>query len=156
MVGIDHIIIQGEYYKLSSHILNYLVDIGYFTLSHIRRPLWRNMDCSYWLTSKDLGLVHDSTHESEAYIKKLNLVGCRISNGDDSLTWTTNPQTGNIYAKATYQAIVHTSSSLVHKWWYKIIWKWMIPLKFKCFIWMALQNCLKTWDNLIKKMLQGC
>ena len=65
MVGIDPIIGLGEDYKLSTHILNYMANIGYFTLTHIRIHLWRNMDCSYWLTTKDLGLIHDSTYEWE-------------------------------------------------------------------------------------------
>ena len=45
---------------------------------------------SYWFSAKDLGLVQDSAHEWEAYIKKLNLAGCRLSNEEDSLTWAAN------------------------------------------------------------------
>ena len=35
--------------------------------------------------------------------------------------------------------------------WFKLLWKWKIPLKFKCFMLLAVQNCLKTWDNLKRK-----
>ena len=58
-------------------------------------------------------------------------------------------------AKTAYHAIVHNSTSTIHKWWYKTIWQWMLRLKIKCFMWMALQNCLKTWDNLVKKGWYG-
>ena len=61
IVGNDPIIGLEEDYKLSSNISNYLVDIGYTTLAQIRRPIWRNRDCSYWLTTKYLGLIQDST-----------------------------------------------------------------------------------------------
>ena len=105
---------------------------------------------SYRFSAKYLCLVQDSTHEWEAYIKKLNLAGYRLSNEEDSLTWVANPQTGNISSKTAYQAIVQSSLNYVHKWWYKLLWKWRIPLKFKCFMWLAFQICLKTWDNLMK------
>ena len=102
MVGIDPIIGLEEDYKLSSNILNYLVDIGYTTLAQIRRPICRNRDCSYWLSTKYLGLIQESTSEWEAYIKNINLDGCRISMEEDSLIWSENLHTGNIYPKSTY------------------------------------------------------
>ena len=151
-VGIDPIIGIEEDYKLSSNILNYLDDIGYTTLAQIRRPIWRNRDCSYSLTTKDLGLIiQESTIELEAYVKNLNLAGRRLSMEEDSLIWSENLQTSNIFNKYAYKVIVQDSSITAHKWWYKLICKLKIPLKFKCFLWLTLQNYLKTWDNLLKR-----
>ena len=78
------------------------------------------------------------------YIKILNYVGCRLSGEEDYLIWSANPMTINITVKSAYQAIVHNSSSTIHKWWYKIMWKWKIPLKIKFLMRLALQNCMKT------------
>ena len=135
--------------------MNYLVDIGYTTLAQIRRPIWRNKDSSYWLTAKYLGLFHEWAIEWEKYLKNLNLAGCRLSTNEDSLIWSENLQTGIITGKSTYQEIVQASSPIVHKWWYKHIWNWNIPSNFKCFLWLTLQNCLKTWYNLVKRSWQG-
>ena len=106
LFGIDPIIGLGNDFKLSSYITNYLAEIGYFTLAHIRRPIRLNMDSSYWYTAKYLGLVQDQAFECEVYIKRLNYVGCRIFGEEDSLIWYANSMTGNITAKLTYQAIV--------------------------------------------------
>ena len=87
--------------------------------------------------------------------QRLNTTGCRLSEEEDTLIWFANPSTGNITAKSTYQAIVQNSSSTVKIWQYKSLWKWKIPLKIKCFMWLDLQNCLKTWDKLIRKGWYG-
>ena len=87
MVGIDPIIGPGEDLKFSTHITNYLAKIGYYTLAHIRRPLWIKRDYSYWYTTKYLGLVHDSANEWEDCIRILNLEACRLSAEEDSLIW---------------------------------------------------------------------
>ena len=34
------------------------------------------------------------------------------------------------------------------KWWAKLTWKWNIPLKLKCFLWLFLENKILNWDNL--------
>ena len=70
--------------------------------------------------------------------------GCRLSMEEDSLIWSENLLTSNIFNKYAYKVIVQDSSIIAHKWWFKIIWKWKIPLKFKFFLWMDLQICLKT------------
>ena len=68
LVGIDPIIGLGDDFKISPHITNYLVDIAYFTLAHIRRVIWMSMDNSYWYTTKDLALVQNLDIEREIII----------------------------------------------------------------------------------------
>ena len=65
--------------------------------------------------------------------KNNNLAGCRLGLDEDPLIWSESLQTRNISAKSAYQAIVQDSSPSAHKLWYKLIQKWKIPLKFKCF-----------------------
>ena len=67
MVGIYPILGLGENFQLSPYILDYLEEIGYFTLAHIRRPKWLNKDISYWCIAKDLGIVGDLVKEWEDY-----------------------------------------------------------------------------------------
>ena len=38
---------------------------------------------------------------------------------------------------------------------YKFLWKLMIPLKVKIFIWLALKNIILTKDNLVKRGWTG-
>ena len=71
-IGIDFIIGLGDYFKLPEQITKYLADISYFTLAHIKRPIWMNTDFSYWYSAKDLGLVKDLVLEWEVYTKRLN------------------------------------------------------------------------------------
>ena len=110
-----------------------------------------NMDCSHSYTAKYLVPVEDLAIEWDLFIKNLNVVGCRQSNGEAYLLWSANLSIGNIPAKNVYEVLVRDSSITGNKWWYKFLWKWMLPLKVKCFMWLTLQNCLKTWDNLVKK-----
>ena len=72
IVGIDSINGLGNDFKLLDHITNYLADIGYYTLAHIKRPFWLIRDNSYLYTAKDLGLVKDLVLEWEVYTKRLN------------------------------------------------------------------------------------
>ena len=79
MVGIDPILGLGENFQLSPYILDYLVEIGYVTLEHMRRPKWLKRDSSYWYTTKDLGFVSDLEIEWENYTNMINFVGCRLT-----------------------------------------------------------------------------
>ena len=67
---------------------------------------------SYRFSAKYLCLVQDSTHEWEAYIKKLNLASCRLSNEEDSLTWEANPQTGNVSLKLHIKLFFNLASTM--------------------------------------------
>jgi hypothetical protein len=39
--------------------------------------------------------------------------------------------------------------------WWKKIWKVLGPLKAKTLLWLPLQNCLLTWDNLQRRGWEG-
>ena len=63
LVGIDPIIGLEDDYKLIPYVTNYLAEMGYYTLAHIKKPIWLNMDRSYWYSTKYMGLVQDHTSE---------------------------------------------------------------------------------------------
>lgn len=37
------------------------------------------------------------------------------------------------------------------KWWHKSVWKGILPLKIKCFLWLTLENKILTQDNYQKR-----
>ena len=70
MVGIDPILGLGQNFHLFPYILEYLAEIGYFTLANIKRYKWMNKESSYWYTTKDMGIVGEFANEWEDYTRK--------------------------------------------------------------------------------------
>ena len=54
-----------------------------------------------------------------------------------------------ISAKLAYQSLLSKDPTR-SEWWYQI-WDWKIPLQISICCWLALENCLLSWDNLIRR-----
>lgn len=52
-------------------------------------------------------------------------------------------------AKLAYE-VLFSDFEVEHCWWYQSLWKWYVPLKYKLFKWMALENKILTWDNFLR------
>lgn len=81
-------------------------------------------------------------------IDSLNFAGIRCTDRMGDIRWTGNNATGIITARSAYEYIIKRRCLFPSHWWYKLIWQWHLPLKLQCFLWFALVNRLKTWDNL--------
>lgn len=55
---------------------------------------------------------------------------------------------GLITVKEAYRYIKQVQQGTVEWGWFRKIWTWKLPLKLKCFGWLAGRNELLTWDNL--------
>lgn len=40
-------------------------------------------------------------------------------------------------------------------WWHNLIWRWNLPTKLRCFIWLCLKDKILTWPNLLKRGFTG-
>lgn len=155
IVGVDPIPGMAGDFQISSSLVDYLAEIGYDTLSRIKKPHGINSDPYYWYSAKDLGISGVVTLEWDEYILRLNSSGCRLNDQKDTFSWISNSETGTITAKSAYLELIRENLFHEEKWWFTVLWKWKIPLKMKCFMWLALQNSLKTWDNLLKRGWHG-
>lgn len=43
----------------------------------------------------------------------------------------------------------------ITSWWHKRIWRWNLPPKNKCFLWLCLQNKILTWPNIQRRGFSG-
>ena len=122
--------------------------MGFITITHIKHHPWLESSNSYWLCVKGLGLGRVWEVEWDKYISYLNSVGIRLNSNDDELIWVFNQDTGHVIVKSTYSTITHKHYYSIPKWWFKKLWKWNIPMKSICSIWITFKYFLLTWDNL--------
>lgn len=72
----------------------------------------------------------------------------------DVLKWTYNSHDGILTAKLAYQ-VLFEDEVVDSKWWFRSLWKWNILYEIILFIWLALENCIPTWDNICKRGMCG-
>lgn len=71
------------------------------------------------------------------------------------MVWDWADLGGIITEKLAYDFIVSENVTQVDGCWYAKFWKWQIPLKVTCFLWLCLRNRILTWDNLLKRGFCG-
>ena len=71
----------------------------------------------------------------------------------DSLCWTYDTATGMLSAKLAYQQSMNPYNN-IREWWH-MIWKWKLPLQISICVWLALENRLLSWDNLMWRGQNG-
>lgn len=89
------------------------------------------------------------------YVQGLNQLGVRLLDKEDEIVWIWNRVDGQITAKSANDTISFLSSEATGCWWSSTIWKWNLPMKLKCFLWLMLKNKVLTWDNLVKRGRMG-
>lgn len=154
-VGVDPILGMEDSYLLPSVLIQYLQVIGLNTLNKIHYFRAGDDGSAVWLSARDLGLSGYLARTWESYINNLNSAGVKLNLDSDQIIWGGNPSTGIVTAKSAYCRILQDKLIFPQDWWYKSLWKWSVPLKFKCLMWLALQNKLKTWENLTKRGWSG-
>lgn len=94
---------------------------------------------------------NNMVEEWNLYIQKLNRAGIRLNDKKDELVWSFNLDSDSISAKLAYKAIVQEQGISSQKWCSAIMWKWHIPQKVKCFLWILLEDYILTWSNLSRR-----
>ena len=78
--------------------------------------------------------------------------GCiRLSDRQDSLVWMHNRHLGQLTTQLAYEYIASSHCQDTPEKILVTIWKFNLPLKVICFVWLCLSNRINTWDNLLKK-----
>ena len=67
------------------------------------------------------------------------------------MTWDENILKGQILVKEDYSQISLDHISINKDLWFQKTWKWEIPLKINCFMWLVAHNKTLTWENLFRK-----
>ena len=60
-------------------------------------------------------------------------------------------KSGTVSTRKAYELIVSSNIPLSNHGILTQVWKFNIPQKIKCFIWLDLNGKINTWDNLCKK-----
>lgn len=113
------------------------------------------LDPSYWLIASDLNLAGRWEDEWDGYLKNLNLAGIRLTTEKDIISWSKNPTSGQVTARIAYRVIIESHIDGNRKWWYGALWKWKLPLKIKCFLWLVFNDKILTWENLMRRGKHG-
>ena len=114
LVGVDPVIGNEENYLLPPPLLYYLAELGFFSLTHIKRP---SISLT-WLADKDLGLGGVWEKDWNDYIDRLNKGGLILYDKDDELIFACNQSTAQVTAKFSFYALILNASFDLPKWWY--------------------------------------
>ena len=79
-----------------------------------------------------------------SYIKGISHVRINLSGNKDHLLWSWNTNSGEVTSKGAYSAIISSMGRPIVIWLYNCVWKWYIPTKLKCFVWLLLENNILT------------
>lgn len=74
----------------------------------------------------------------------LYMVGIFLSEEEDNYSWDGNTLEGQVSVEEAYFHITHAPPHLMSKRWFTNIWSWNIPLKLKCFGWLAWHKKILT------------
>ena len=145
IVGIDTLTL----FPLDLH--EYLENYGITSLAHARNISLEAQ--GYWLAAEDLELGGEWKLLWDKYISGLEHDKIRLNHTQDTLIWTHNRQNGEITAALGYDIIsnYYLEPSLYQNQFLEFLWSFSIPLKIKCFIWLAVGNRILTWENLMKR-----
>lgn len=152
-VGIDRFVGDNICGDLSEELINVFHARGYSLLHHI---CTHSVDRKfYWLGSNYFRLEGSLKDEWFGYVMELNRSGVSLRHAKDKLVWSTNSVDGSVTKKFAYDYLFNLFGDHSGKWWARDIWKWNILVKLVCFFWLVLNNMILTWDNLVRRGLQG-
>ena len=97
--------------------------------------------------AQDIVLTHGLTKEWPTFLKYTSSAGIEISEAEDTVTWSKDENRCIPTTKVAYISLLEDEIVWVSKWWHKQVWKGNLPIKIKCFLWLALENKLLTQDN---------
>jgi hypothetical protein len=93
--------------------------------------------------------------EWQCYFSTLIGAWIQLSVQEDSLHWIGGDRSGNITVKNLYNAISSTFWIQRCTRWRRYLRHLPLPLKIKLFIWLAANEKILTWDNLLRRGWEG-
>lgn len=132
-IGIDPYVGAKDDFSLSNMLLEWLHNKHLLMLSQI----FQNGEHPHCLSTEELGLSRDYVQEWDSNIKNLTFSGISLSEEQDKLVWDRHDANGCLSVKKVYELPVS-------KWWHKMIWRWNILMRMKCFIWKCFENKILT------------
>ena len=154
-VGEDPLVDSDSFYKLSEGLVNVLNEKGIFFLAQVSRETNIDIQFQNWKSSSQLGISKDYQEEWKSYITWLNSCGYKLLEMEDQLYWSWNTINGEINANYSFDSMLSNLGTGLECWWYRYLWKWLIPLKIKLLCWLMMENKILTWDNFIRKEGNG-
>ena len=139
-VGLDPITGMGTSFTLPQDLRDYLEDYGIISLAHAINYFVEAK--TYWLTASDLDLGGEWHLIWNEYVKGMEYGRIRLRSNPDSLLWSYKNYSGSLNAAMAYECIVdhYLEPYPDMSFDYQILWKFNIPEKTQCFIWLLLNN----------------
>jgi hypothetical protein len=143
----------------SSYLSTNLIEVPQQKNISLLAQVWThqglNPFLSNWKDSNELGLSGDLSIEWRHFCRDLQVARVILSEEEDGLYWIGGDSSGVISVKNIYEAI---QTNQKHPWvtcWKIHLWKWDIPQNIKLFFWLAINNKISTWDNLLHRGWSG-
>jgi len=92
--------------------------------------------------------------EWACFTTQLSLTGLKLTKKKEKLKWEGVMYNEQISVKEIYKHISHGRGLNDNVFWFHNTWRWDIPLKLKCFMWLVVHNNILTWDNIHKRGFQ--
>jgi hypothetical protein len=105
-----------------------------------------------WKSPGDLGIVGELTVKWKNYTTRLGQVGITLHQAKkDKILWNGGDSSGEITVNNCYKALISLLSLPNLLGWKLNIWKWNLQIKIILFFRLAVDQCILTWDTLLKK-----
>jgi hypothetical protein len=108
-----------------------------------------------WLDSDSLLLEGTLALEWMHYTSALKGAGITLTTEPDLLLWAGGDATGSVTVKNLYAAYLKQLGDETDRSWFRLIWKWQVPLKQKIFTWLAGRERILTWEALRRRGWEG-
>ena len=98
-MGVDPFVGSEDSFTLSLYVIDYVREMGFSTLNHIRRLGWLKSSSSYWLVVADRGLGIHSPVKWMKHIGNLNIASIQLMEENDWVVWAFNKKSGQVTTK---------------------------------------------------------
>lgn len=109
-----------------------------------------------WRSAVDLNLPPRWHMDWGHYVSLLAFSGIRLNDSADKLVWDSPVSKGFMSVRSAYNTMAYFGLNPPSmSWWHHRLWRWNLPVKNKCFLWLCLQNKILTWANIQRRGFHG-
>jgi len=140
-------------HSLSVPLLNLLQSIDLFSQNHSSVQNGPYLDSISWLAARVIGLI---SYRMGGLYSTAATCGYLFVAREDVLSWNGCCKKGQLQVKEVYNYILQGSCKKgPNAFWFHKSWNWDIPLKLKCFVWLAAHNKMLMCYNFLEKEFHG-
>jgi hypothetical protein len=144
LIGRDKILGLEDRSILSTPLRSHLTSINILWLAQARDLIRVFPLPNKWLSSGHLNLSGEATTDWDTFSSALRSAGISLNSESDTIFWAGGDASGVLTVKKLYTALLQQLDFGIDNLWFHRLWKWLIPLKIKLFIWLSAKGKVLT------------